>query len=112
VFPQGTRGNAGEQWQPFKTGVGHVAAETGAAVLPIGVCGSRAAWPRGQRLPRRGAIEVRLGEVWQPTAGMAPAAIVAELKQRVAALLESNQMTGAGASGTAATSSSSISSRQ
>jgi len=86
VFPQGTRGDADADWLPFKGGVGQVVFETGAAVLPIGVCGSRAAWPRGQRLPRRAPIEVRLGSVWQPPAGMPAAEIVAEVERQVAAL--------------------------
>jgi 1-acyl-sn-glycerol-3-phosphate acyltransferase len=86
LFPQGTRGSADAEWQPFKSGVGHLVAETGAAVLPVGVYGTRAAWPRGQRLPRRGPIEVRLGSVWQPSDNMRPAEIVAEVERRVAAL--------------------------
>jgi 1-acyl-sn-glycerol-3-phosphate acyltransferase len=86
IFPQGSRG-ADETWQPFRHGVGHLLAHTGAAVLPVGVRGSRALWPRGQRLPRRGRIDVQLGQVWRPEPRMTPAAIAAELERRVLEIL-------------------------
>jgi 1-acyl-sn-glycerol-3-phosphate acyltransferase len=85
IFPQGTRG-ATDEWLPFRSGVGHLVAETGARVLPIGVRGTRRMWPRGQRLPRRGAIDVRLGDIWLPEAELPAGAIVAELERRVASL--------------------------
>jgi 1-acyl-sn-glycerol-3-phosphate acyltransferase len=87
IFPQGSRGD-GDGWQPFRAGVGHLLAETGVAALPIGICGSRALWPRGKHLPRRGRLEVHLGQVWQPEHGQSVAAIVAELELRVKDLLQ------------------------
>jgi 1-acyl-sn-glycerol-3-phosphate acyltransferase len=86
IFPQGSRG-ADATWQPFRTGVGHLLARTGVAVLPLGISGSRALWPRGQYLPRRGSVEIRFGAVWRPEPHLRPAAITAELERRVAALI-------------------------
>jgi 1-acyl-sn-glycerol-3-phosphate acyltransferase len=86
VFPQGSRG-ADDAWLPFRHGVGHLLAVTGVAVLPVAIRGSRALWPRGQRLPRRGRIDVQLGQVWQPAPQMRPPAIAAELERRVQEIL-------------------------
>ena len=86
IFPQGSRGGD-EAWQPFRHGVGHLLARTGVAALPVAVRGSRDVWPRGQRLPRRGRIEVRLGQLWRPEPRTSPVAIATELERRVLELL-------------------------
>jgi 1-acyl-sn-glycerol-3-phosphate acyltransferase len=86
LFPQGSRGSDAT-WRPFRAGIGHLAAQSGVAILPVAVRGTRELWPRGQRLPRRGGLEVRLGKVWQPEPDLCPAAIVAELERRVKEIL-------------------------
>jgi len=82
IFPQGSRGD-GDGWQPFRAGAGHLLVKAGVAALPVGIRGSRALWPKGRHLPRRGRLEVRVGEVWRPEPGQSVEAIVAELEQRV-----------------------------
>jgi 1-acyl-sn-glycerol-3-phosphate acyltransferase len=90
LFPQGTRGSSDQL--PFRHGVGYLLAETGAPVLPVGIAGSRELWPRGQKLPRRGPLEVRIGEVWQPDPDLSSHEIVAELTRRVNALTSSSSV--------------------
>lgn len=87
LFPQGSRGTD-DTWQPFRVGVGHLVAESGASVLPVAIRGTRALWPRGQRLPRRGPLEIRLGHLWQPQPHMQPSAIAADLEHQVKELLK------------------------
>lgn len=60
VFPEGTRGPEGVLREP-KGGAGMLAALSGAAVVPVYVRGSGRVWPRGQRLPRPGRIDVTFG---------------------------------------------------
>jgi 1-acyl-sn-glycerol-3-phosphate acyltransferase len=84
LFPQGTRGSNDQL--PFRLGVGHLLAETGVPVLPVGITGARNLWPRGQKLPRRGPLEVRIGDPWRPDASLSPRAIVEELQRRVTVL--------------------------
>jgi 1-acyl-sn-glycerol-3-phosphate acyltransferase len=51
---------------PFHLGAFHAAANTGAAVLPVAVCGTRAMLPDGALLPRRVPLEVIIGEPLAP----------------------------------------------
>lgn len=57
VFPEGTRTRDG-RIQPLRGGVGLLAAKSGAAVVPVWVEGSFAAWPRSRNCPRPSAITV------------------------------------------------------
>lgn len=50
IFPEGTRSVSGEL-QSFFTGVGRLAIETGAPVIPIAITGTYQVWPKGRRLP-------------------------------------------------------------
>ncbi len=84
LFPQGTRGADGRL--PFRLGVGHLLAKSGVTVLPIGILGTRELWPRGRAFPRRGPLEIHIGDPWRPDAGLSPREIVEELEHRVAAL--------------------------
>jgi 1-acyl-sn-glycerol-3-phosphate acyltransferase len=90
LFPEGSRSSDGQPHR-FRGGIGRLAAATRAPVLPVGVVGSHALWPRGHRLPRRGRLEVRLGEPWQPHGVLSPEEICAEVQRRVCALLGDNQ---------------------
>jgi 1-acyl-sn-glycerol-3-phosphate acyltransferase len=60
MFPEGTRGDEGAL-RPPKAGAGMIALMSGAPVVPVYVSGSGRAWPRGRRLPRRGAVTVVFG---------------------------------------------------
>jgi putative phosphoserine phosphatase / 1-acylglycerol-3-phosphate O-acyltransferase len=54
VLPQGTIPRGSAFFQPIltgKTGAARLAADTGAPVIPIGLWGTEAVWPRSQRIP-------------------------------------------------------------
>lgn len=89
LFPQGSR--AGERFRP---GVGHLLVQTGVGALPIGLCGCREVWPRGQVLPRRGCVAVHVGRPWTPEPRMTPREIAEELERRVAALIGVKEIVG------------------
>jgi cytidylate kinase len=64
IFPEGTRSPTGEL-QEAKDGLAALALRTGAAIVPIGINGSDAVWPKGRKLPRpfpRRTITVRIGD--------------------------------------------------
>jgi 1-acyl-sn-glycerol-3-phosphate acyltransferase len=85
LFPEGTRSSDGQQ-HAFRPGIGHLLLNTGVPVVPVAIVGTYALWPRGQRLPRRGPLSVRVGAPWTPDPDLPPAAIAAHLGGRVAAL--------------------------
>jgi 1-acyl-sn-glycerol-3-phosphate acyltransferase len=84
LFPEGTRSLDGSQ-QPFKHGVGHLLRETGVPVVPVAIVGTHAAWPKGQRWPRRGQVRVAFGEVWRPQPHLTPAEIADDLTAKCCA---------------------------
>ena len=53
----------------FHLGAFVVATETACPVVPIGILGTRAILPAGRRLPRRGAMRLRIGQPLLPTTG-------------------------------------------
>jgi len=61
IFPEGTRGVAGQPLLPFKKGGFMLALETGHPIVPLAIRGSGRILPRGSRLPRGGDIEVVVG---------------------------------------------------
>ena len=71
VLPQGTIPRGSDFFDPVlhgKTGVARLAATTGAPVVPVGLWGTEAVWPRSARLPDLAAllhpptVRVRVGE--------------------------------------------------
>ena len=60
LFPEGTRTRDGGM-APFRSGVGAVVAGSGVPVVPCFLAGAHAAWPPGQRLPRRGPLRLVIG---------------------------------------------------
>lgn len=60
VFPEGGRAS-GDGVGPLFPGVGLLAAISGAPVVPSGIRGTRQAWPRDRRLPRRALVAVTFG---------------------------------------------------
>jgi 1-acyl-sn-glycerol-3-phosphate acyltransferase len=66
IFPEGSRGD-GRALLPFKKGAFVIAKKSGASILPVGIRGSHDVLARGERLPRPGAVSVRIGEPIAPT---------------------------------------------
>ncbi|TYP51681.1 1-acyl-sn-glycerol-3-phosphate acyltransferase [Thermosediminibacter litoriperuensis] len=60
-FPEGGVSPDGNL-RPFKSGWAYLALKSGAPVLPVAVTGTRDVLPVGTYIPRRGRIEVRVGE--------------------------------------------------
>ena len=61
VFPEGTRSHDGTL-QEARDGAAVLALRTGAPIVPVGIAGSSARWPRGQRLPHPGGrVTLRVG---------------------------------------------------
>lgn len=61
VFPEGTRGN-GTQLGTLTSGVAVMAKKTKARVLPVGICGTHRLLPRGAKWPKRGRVQVVIGQ--------------------------------------------------
>lgn len=61
LFPEGTRSPDGH-FQPAKAGVGLLAAKAGVPVVPARIFNAHTLWPKGQRWPRRGQLDVVYGE--------------------------------------------------
>ena len=60
IFPEGTRSPTG-RLLPFKKGAFMLALHTGVDIIPVGVSGSRAIYPKGAILVRAGVITIRIG---------------------------------------------------
>jgi 1-acyl-sn-glycerol-3-phosphate acyltransferase/acyl carrier protein len=81
LFPEGGRSVSGTP-MPFKDGIGLLAADLGATVLPVHVDGAHAILPKGARLPRRrGRVTVRFG----PPLAVPPGTSIAEATARIEA---------------------------
>ena len=80
LFPQGTRTRDGSL-QPLKKGGFRLALESGLAVVPVAIVGTRRAMPRGSMILRAGPVEMYLDKPI-PTAGLTDADLP-ELIQKV-----------------------------
>jgi len=58
IFPEGQRAYADAKLSRFKAGAVRLALEAGVPVLPVTIRGGQGVWPRGQRLPRTGRVEI------------------------------------------------------
>lgn len=58
IFPEGQRAFADGELSHFKAGAVRLALEAGVSVLPVTIRGGQRVWPRDQRLPRLGRVEV------------------------------------------------------
>ncbi|HSH68529.1 MAG TPA: lysophospholipid acyltransferase family protein [Deferrisomatales bacterium] len=73
IFPEGTR-SADGTLRPFKLGFAHLAAASGAPVVPLVLRGSGSLWPKGAWGARPGTVEVTvLGPLLPPQSGDADA---------------------------------------
>lgn len=58
IFPEGERAFADGRCARFKVGAARLALEADVPILPVTVRGGNKVWPRGQRLPRLGRVEI------------------------------------------------------
>ncbi|HUV69177.1 MAG TPA: AMP-binding protein [Terracidiphilus sp.] len=87
VFPEGTRSAEGKL-APFRPGIGLLAKQCGALVLPVGLRGLGELKTGRSRWFRSGAIEVVVGEPLRLSPADSEATITAQLHEAVARLLE------------------------
>lgn len=60
IYPEGTRSITGTM-APFRSGIGLLAEQLGVPVVPVGIAGTHALWPKGAKQPRRGPVHVHIG---------------------------------------------------
>lgn len=60
-YPEGTRSPDGRLYRG-RSGIGYLALQSGAPVLPVAMCGTRKMLPPGAWLPRPARIEIRIGK--------------------------------------------------
>jgi len=84
IYPEGTRTPDG-RLQPLKKGGFHLAIQTGLAIVPVRISGSRDLLPKGELTVRRGTVAVEVFEPI-PTAGKTEEDIP-ELMEKVRAAL-------------------------
>jgi 1-acyl-sn-glycerol-3-phosphate acyltransferase len=58
IFPEGERAFSNAKFARFKVGAARLALEAEVPILPVTVRGGQRVWPRGQRLPRLGRVEI------------------------------------------------------
>jgi 1-acyl-sn-glycerol-3-phosphate acyltransferase len=88
LFPEGTRTRDGNMG-PFKKGGFHLAIASGATIVPCGIRGSRAVWPRGSALIHSGQIHVEVGEPIS-TAGLTDDdrdALLEQVREKIVAMV-------------------------
>ena len=61
IYPEGTRSPDGRLYRG-RTGVGYLALHSGAPVIPVAMVGTEKILAPGQKVPRPGRIEIRIGE--------------------------------------------------
>jgi 1-acyl-sn-glycerol-3-phosphate acyltransferase len=60
IFPEGRISTDGKL-QRFRSGIGRIAARSGAPVMPVGIRGAFASLRKGQRVPRPARVSIHLG---------------------------------------------------
>ena len=90
VFPEGTRSAEGKLAR-FRGGIGLLAKQSGAMVLPVAICGLGELKTGKRRWFRSGTIEVRVGQPIRFAPEESEAAIAARLHAEVEQLLEGTE---------------------
>jgi len=101
IYPEGTRSRDGRLYQG-RTGVGWLALESGAPVVPVALVGTDKVQPIGARVPRPAPVRVTFGEPVDPApwkaavaasggAGRARREITDEVMSRIAAISPQDQ---------------------
>ncbi len=88
IFPEGTRSPDGH-FQKARPGVGLLVAKAGVPVVPVRMFGAYEVWPRNQKLPRRGQVDIAFGKPVRYDAVLAEAraqggAAMKDVYQRIA----------------------------
>jgi len=91
IYPEGTRSTTG-MLLPFKGGIGLLAKELHAPVIPIAVYGGFDILPKGRNVPHPGPAKVVFGDPIYPDVEMSNEALVLTLQQSLADLIELGQM--------------------
>lgn len=73
IYPEGTRSRDGRLYRG-RTGVGWLALESGAPVVPVALVGTDRVQPIGARVPRPAPVQVRFGEPVDPAPWIAAVA--------------------------------------
>jgi 1-acyl-sn-glycerol-3-phosphate acyltransferase len=81
LYPEGTRSRDGRLYRG-RTGVGWLALESGAPVLPVGLLGTDAVQPVDARVPRRAPVTVRFAPLVRPE-GYAGTGSAAQARRRL-----------------------------
>lgn len=82
LYPEGTRSLDGKI-KPFRPGVGIIAVESGATVIPVALLGMRRVLPKGAPLPRRASVELRIGPPMHFSPGEDPIEVTKQIEQVV-----------------------------
>jgi 1-acyl-sn-glycerol-3-phosphate acyltransferase len=93
IFPEGTRSEDG--WMsPFRIGTAYLAVGKNIPVVPIAICGSYAAMPRGRNWPQPGRprITIRYGRPLRPAEGEKAADFRRRMAEAVARLAAEEQL--------------------
>ena len=85
IFPEGTRSNDGSI-QPFKPGIGFLAASLRVPIVPVRLRGNYELLPKGARKLKKGAVSVTFGESRSYPVDVPPEAITRDLQQAVEGL--------------------------
>ncbi len=85
LYPEGTRSLDGTI-KPFRPGVGVIAVESGATVVPVALLGMRRVLPKGRPLPRRASVELRIGPPMRFASTDDPIAVTRLIEETVRAL--------------------------
>jgi 1-acyl-sn-glycerol-3-phosphate acyltransferase len=93
IYPEGTRSEDG--WMsPFRIGTAYLAVGKNIPVVPIAICGSYAAMPRGRNWPQPGRprITIRYGRPLRPAEGEKAADFRRRMAEAVARLAAEEQL--------------------
>ncbi len=67
IFPEGGRSTCDGAMTRFKAGAVRLALEANVPILPVTIRGGNQVWPRNQKLPRRGSVEIIYHALQHPT---------------------------------------------
>ena len=85
IFPEGRLARA-PGLRPFHMGAFVVAAQVGVPVVPVAICGTRAILRPEHHFPRRGSVDIRVGQPIRPTGTDWAAAVKLQRRVRNAVL--------------------------